>query len=85
MDASSENLQGAFKELSRMCEGDHTVYLRTDSHNFAEIHRSGPPSTFTSTVAAFIPNVVIKLQTPLAPPIIAAVYVPLISCCSNRH
>ncbi|TBU40222.1 hypothetical protein BD309DRAFT_362487 [Dichomitus squalens] len=73
MDASAQTLQGVFRELSRLCDGDHTVYLRTDSHSFVEIHRSGPRSLFTSTVAAFVPNVVIKLQTSLVPSIITAV------------
>ncbi|KAI1798315.1 hypothetical protein LXA43DRAFT_23017 [Ganoderma leucocontextum] len=73
MDSSAHNLPGVFRELSRLSVGDHAIYLRTDSHNFFEIHRSGARNLFTSTVAAFIPNVVIKLQTPLVPSIIAAV------------
>ncbi len=75
MDSSSHNLPGVFRELSRLSDGDHTIYLRTDSHNFLEIHRTGIRNIFTSAVAAFIPNVVIKLQTPLVLSIAAAVYV----------
>ena len=73
MDSSIDNLSGVFRELSQLSDGVHTIYLRNDSHNFFEIHHTGVRNLFTSTVVAFIPNVVVKLQTPLLSSTIAAV------------
>ncbi|KAM5531146.1 hypothetical protein V8D89_015167 [Ganoderma adspersum] len=73
MDLSVHNLPTVFRELSRLSDGDHTIYLRADPHSFLEVHRAGIRNLFSTTVAAFIPDVVIKLQAPLASSIIAAV------------
>lgn len=73
MDLSIHNLPSVFTELSRLSDGDHTIYIRADPHSFLEVHRTGIRNLFSTTVAAFIPDVVIKLQIPLASSIIAAV------------
>ncbi len=64
------------KELSRFGDGDHSVVLRTeDPRTFLEVHRGGKRNLFTSHVAALMPNVVVKLRTPMSAQIVYAVYV----------
>ena len=75
MDAFSTPTDHLFDQLLRLCDGDHSVFIRTDSQAFLEYHRGGKSSVFTSHVAALMPNVVIKLQTPLVPSIISSLYV----------
>ncbi|RPD65369.1 hypothetical protein L226DRAFT_531047 [Lentinus tigrinus ALCF2SS1-7] len=73
MDAFSFPTDQLFGQLSRLVDGDHSVFIRTDSQTFLEYHRGGKSSVFTSHVAALMPNVVIKLQTPLVPSVISSV------------
>ncbi|KAI0746650.1 hypothetical protein C8Q80DRAFT_1271511 [Daedaleopsis nitida] len=75
MDPLSAITPVVFRELSRFGHGDHVFYHRTagDPHSFIEVHADGTMSTFTSPVAALMPNVVIKLQTPMFAQIVSAV------------
>ncbi|RDX41632.1 hypothetical protein OH76DRAFT_188860 [Lentinus brumalis] len=73
MDAFSCPTPHLFDQLSRLSDGDHSVFVRTDAQAFLEYHRGGKSSVFTSHVAALMPNVVIKLHTPLVPSIISSV------------
>nr|VWP00851.1 Peroxisomal catalase (EC [Ganoderma boninense] len=76
MDLSKYNLPAVFKQLSHLSDGDHTVYIRAGPHSFHEVRSSGARDLFSTNLAAFIPASVIKLQTPLAASIIAAVPSP---------
>ncbi|KAI0708097.1 hypothetical protein C8T65DRAFT_213997 [Cerioporus squamosus] len=73
MDALASPTDHLFDQLSRLSDGDHSVFIRTDAQAFLEYHRGGKSSVFTSHVAALMPNVVIKLHTPLVPSIISSV------------
>ena len=73
IDLSAHNLPAVFRELSRLGDGDHTVYVRTEPHSLVEVRRAGVRSLPSTALAAFIPDAVIKLQTPMAASIIASV------------
>lgn len=62
-----------FRELSHLSDGDFVIYLRNDPSNFSEIHRTGDCYPFTSTLSAFIPELVIQLHSPLVSSIVTAV------------
>ena len=73
MSTVSTTLVCLFEELQRLCGGDHAAFLRTGADTFLEVHGSGRKVAFISHVAALMPDVVIKLQTPHVVPIISAV------------
>ena len=75
MDHLSTLSSAVFRELSRFGDGDHSLIVRTDAQTFLELHRSGKQDFFTSHIAALMPNVVIKLQTPMSAQIVSALYV----------
>ncbi|KAI0365996.1 hypothetical protein BV20DRAFT_694423 [Pilatotrama ljubarskyi] len=64
MAAFSFDVFRLLRDLTRLFPGDHTIYVRNETHSYLEAHHGVASTALTAPIAALMPNVVIKSHTP---------------------